>query len=373
MKGHVYYHAPAKRCYVSIPFNGKEEKFWKVNINGNWMPIWDKKTGQKLLSLMQNEVDKGTFDPRAYRPNSPLSIKEFSATWLADSEACKNTKRIYRNAVKKIMDHKDFGPEFDIRGFTYTRLLSFKNSLRLSESGKYNVLTALKTMLKVYKKDVPSFILPEFPPLTKPEPETTKYLTFEEQQKVLEAVPDRHRPIYTLMMEYGIRPQEATALRWDCVTDTHVTFRRSHSEYELRETTKTGTKGVRVEGLTTRAAQALQDAKQWPSFRGWVFCHNQRGSHYDNKILNRIWREACEQVGVKIGLYEAVRHSLGCQLADEGYSLDFIQDVYKHTSIKTTRRYAKRQRNMITAALENRGKVVEFRKSLEGQKGIVSN
>jgi site-specific recombinase XerD len=74
------------------------------------------------------------------------------------------------------------------------------------------------------------------------------------------------------------------------------------------------------------------------------------------------FKEPTEKI-YKIGLYEAVRHSLGCQLADEGYGIDFIQDVYKHTSIKTTRRYAKRQRGMISAALENRGQVVAFKKT----------
>ena len=161
-------------------------------------------------------------------------------------------------------------------------------------------------------------------------------------------------------MEYGCRPQEATALRPDCITENKIIFRRSHSEYELKETTKTGAKGIRIEDITTRAAGALKSARQWPSFKGWIFCHNQRGSHYDNKILNKIWSEACDQVGINIGLYEAVRHSLGCQLADEGYSIDFIQDVYKHTSIRTTRRYAKRQRGMISTALENRGKVIHL-------------
>jgi integrase len=220
-------------------------------------------------------------------------------------------------------------------------------------------------MLRFYKKDVPTFIMPEFPALTKPEPETTEYLTFEEQQKVLQSIPERHRPIFIIMMEYGCRPQEATALMRDCVTKDKIIFKRSHSEYELRETTKIGTKGIRIEDITTRAKQALIDASQWPSFKGWVFCHNQRGSHYANKILNKIWGKACDSLGIKIGLYEVVRHSLGCQLADEGYSIDFTQDVYKHTSIKTTRRYAKRQRGMISNALENRGKVVGFRSSLE--------
>jgi integrase len=180
------------------------------------------------------------------------------------------------------------------------------------------------------------------------------------------------------MMEYGVRPQEATALKWDCVTGGKVIFKRSHSEYQLREQTKTG--AIREERITTRAAEAIKAAKivserdpesdeagsngdSTPVKAVWVFTKNDRGCHYDSKALNRIWKEACGKVDIEIGLYEAVRHSLGCQLADSGYSIDFIQDVYKHTSIKTTRRYAKRQRAMISEALENRGIVIPFREA----------
>ncbi|MFA5324251.1 MAG: site-specific integrase, partial [Smithella sp.] len=278
MGGHVYFHKPAKRCRVSIPFNGIQEKFWKVRINnGQWEPIWDKKTGTKLLSLMQADIDKGCFDPRTYRPDSPLSIKEFAETWLKTSRACKNTKKGYRWAANKVI--KYFGEDQDIREFTHSKLLLFMQSINLSDDSIYGIMGALKTMLRFYQKDVPGFVLPIFPPLTKPEPETTAYLTFEEQQNVLAAIPERHRPIFIVMMEYGIRPQEATALKWDCVTETHITFKRSHSEYELRETTKTGDKGIRVEEITTRAREALTSARSFPSFQGWVFGHNQRGSH----------------------------------------------------------------------------------------------
>jgi len=164
------------------------------------------------------------------------------------------------------------------------------------------------------------------------------------------------------MMEYGIRPQEATALKWDCVTETEITFRRSHSEYELRETTKTGRQGIRLETITSRTKEALELARRFTSFKGWVFSHNKQGSHYDNKLLNRTWKRACQEVGLKIGLYEGVRHSLGCQMMEEGKSIDFVQDIYKHTSSKTTRRYAHRDRSQIANALENRGQVVQFEK-----------
>lgn len=355
MKGYIKYHDPARRHYVGVYWNGKEERFWR-SVSGE--PMFDKRQANTLLGKIQADITNKTFDPRTYRPDSPLSIKEFSKVWLNSTGAGNNTKKVYRNAINHAIEY--FGESQDIRNFTHSKLLLFKQSLILSEAAKYNILTALKTMLRFHKKDVPTFIMPEFPALTKPEPEITAYLTFDEQQKVLQAIPERHRPIFIVMMEYGCRPQEGTALRPDCITKDKIIFRRSHSEYELKETTKTGTKGIRVEDITTRAAEALKSARQWPSFKGWVFSHNQRGSHYDNKILNNLWRSACDQVGIKIGLYEAVRHSLGCQLADEGYSIDFIQDVYKHTSIRTTRRYAKRQRGMISTALENRGKIIHL-------------
>jgi len=181
-------------------------------------------------------------------------------------------------------------------------------------------------------------------------------------KKVLEAIPERHRPIFIVMMEYGLRPQEATALKWDCVDfeKNTITFKRSHSEYVLRESTKTGV--IRSERITQATQDAIELARKFSMFRGYVFVHNDRGSHYDNKTLNRIWKMACQEVHIQIPLYEAVRHSLGCQLLDMGYTKDFVKDVYRHTSIKTTERYAQRRRSMIADALENRGKVVEFRK-----------
>ena len=214
MAGYIRYHDPAKRWLVGFRWQGKEERFWRYNGE----PLYDKRTATKLLSKIQADVDNGTFYPRTYRPDSPLSLKEYSKIWLETSSACKNTKKIYRNAISKAVEF--FGPDHDIRHFTHSKLLLFMQSLNLSDSAKYNVLTSLKTMLRFYRRDVPSFVLPVFPPLTKGAPESTAYLTFDEQQNVLDAIPERHRPIFIIMMEYGLRPQEATALKWDCSAKT---------------------------------------------------------------------------------------------------------------------------------------------------------
>ena len=341
------------RYRVCVWWQGRNE--WFSTYKGE--PLYDPRAAKKLLAKIQTDIDSQIFNPFAYRPNSPLGLKVYSDVWLQTSTACPNTKKGYRWGINKAIEY--FGEDQDIREFTHSKLLLFMQSLTLSQDGKYSVMGSLKTMLNFYRKDMPTFTLPVFPPMSKGEPVAIKYLTFDEQQIVLQAIPAKHRAIFIVMMDYGIRPQEATALKWDCIMDDKIIFKRSHSEYRLRETTKTG--AIREERITSRVREALHGL---PKHSVWTFTKNERGSHYDSKALNRIWRKACEATGIDIGLYEAVRHSLGCQLADAGYSLDFIQDVYLHTSIKTTRRYAKRQRGMISEAIEQRGKVLTFDKSV---------
>ena len=370
MGGHVYRDAKTGHWYIQVQWQRKTEKFFTYEYKGVWFPFESRGHANKILSLMQDDIDHRTFVPATYRKNSPLSIKAYAEIWIKASDICKNAKNKYRSHIKHAI--KYFGENFDIRDFTisHSKLILFKNQLRnlktgepLSNDAVYNVMGALKTMLRFYRCDNPAFIVPVFPKMSKTEREEVEFLTFEDQQTILNAIPERHRPIFQFAMEYGVRPQEATALKWDCITETHVTFRRSHSEYELRETTKTGDIGIRTEVLSTRAKEALKNTKNWPSFKGWVFCHNAKGSHYDNKIMNTIWKAACQQTGFKIGLYEAIRHSWGCQLVESGMSIEDVRDAFRHTSTKTTRRYAHRKRAYIAEAIENRGNVVPFKKS----------
>jgi integrase len=355
------------RYCVVVYWHGKHERFWQ-HPDVPDVKKMSRELALSLLSMIRIDLKRQQegWNPDNYRPEAPISLGVFSEKWLSLSAACKNTKKVYRHGINLTI--AKFGANFNIRNFHHSSLLEFQNELKEKYSGDtvYKVLSGLKTMLRFYQADNPAFILPKFPELSQPVREEVDWLTYDEQQKVLAAIPERHRGIFIIMMEYGLRPQEATALKWDCVSDGFITFRRSHSEYTLRETTKTG--AIRVEKITTRAAIAIKQAGQMPqSKKGWVFYHNERGSHYDNKILNRIWKAACEGCGHRaIGLYESVRHSLGHQLAEAGYGLDFIQDVYKHTNLRTTRRYAKRDRGQIADALEQRGQVVEFKRKRRG-------
>jgi len=83
--------------------------------------------------------------------------------------------------------------------------------------------------------------------------------------------------------------------------------------------------------------------------------------------MREIWKAACKEAGFKISQKCAVRHSLGCQLLDDGAELALVQEIYGHSTIEMTRRYAKRSSRKVLDALEKRGKVINIERRIENK------
>ena len=115
---------------------------------------------------------------------------------------------------------------------------------------------------------------------------------------------------------------------------------------------------IRRYGLTSRAKDILKVASKIAPFSQYVFNRDGSGKPYSWKLLNRIWNAACEQSGIKINLYNGIKHSLGGQLYEAGVDLATIGDIFGHTTTQTTRRYVKRSQKSITNLLEFRGCLV---------------
>jgi len=248
-----------------------------------------------------------------------------------------------------------WGDNCDIRTITYSKLGILQNTMTGSVKWKNSVLIALKAMLNFAVKDGVMPKIPPFPLLSQAQEEPPEYLTFEDQQKVIEAIPERHRAVFLFGMEYGLRIGELRALKKDCIEDGHVVVRRSFSQWELRETTKTYR--VRRLPLTTRANILLRTAP--PSFSEYLFTYDGKRPYYERK-MREIWKAACNTVGIKIDQKNAIRHSLGCQLLDDGVDLEMVRDIYGHSTTDMTRKYVKRTPRRVLEALEKRGQVVDI-------------
>lgn len=359
MGGSTYYHQPAKRWYVQVYWQGKRYKIW--HYNGD--PIWHEKTAEKLLNKIRAEIDEGTFQPKTYSANNPLSLNEYAKQWLKVIEVKPNTLKDYSYSIRNFI--APFFGNKDLRNIRYNDLVEFHKWIPRVEKGKYNVLSCLRTMMRWAwrNEDIPK--VPPFPKLSQGELPEIEYLSLDQQESVLSEIPERHRAIFMIGMEYGLRIGELRAIQWDCVKDEELIVKRAFAENQLMESTKTNR--TRVYGLTPYVKEILKSMPMTSSI--FVFVRED-GKPYTDKNLNVLWSDACEKSGIrKIKLYNAIRHSLGCQLLDKGFEFDKVQKVLGHTRPEMTKRYAKRSNESITQMLiDRRAQIVDFRGHSEAKK-----
>jgi len=342
MKGSFHFDKKANRYYISVYWEGKRYRIF--NYNGD--PIYHEKTAEKLLNKIRAEIDDGVFQPKSYFPESPLSTSAYALQWLKVIEVSKRTLNDYGVAVRRYINV--YFQDKDIRHIRHNDLAEFYKWIAGSPKWKYNVMGVLRTMLRQAYKNEDLTRLPPFPKLSYDQQKEIQFLTIDQQEKVLEAIPERHRAIFMMAMEYGLRVGEVRALKRDCVTDDEIIIKRGFSDNDLVECTKT--KRIRKYKITSYVRAILDSLP--PRF-GFMFIRDD-GKPYKGRDLNKIWHQACGEAKVEIKLYNAIRHSLGCQLLNEGKDLSFVQEVLGHTRSEMTKRYAQRSSAVVGAVLEER-------------------
>lgn len=344
------------RWLISIYWEGK--RYFIRHHPATGEPFFDRRSAEKQLGKIRTEIDEGIFNPKAWFPDSPMFFEAYAEEWLALIDVDVKTLSGYKTTIRRYAI--PFFERKDIRNIRYNDILAFKKFLEktLSDKTVCNHIGALKTLFKHAHKAEDIQKMPPFPTLSYEPPEIV-YLTMEQQETVFSEIPERHRPIFRFMQEYGVRVGEARALQKDCVVNNTVTIRRAFGDNTLKETTKTGK--IRQYQITPYFAEILDNM---PKKLGKFVFTREDGLPYTNKNLNAIWHEACQKVGIEIKMYNGFRHSLGCQLLNMGYSISMAQKALGHKTEQMTRRYAEMSSAVLTDALVNRreGNVVELRK-----------
>jgi integrase len=57
--------------------------------------------------------------------------------------------------------------------------------------------------------------------------------------------------------------------------------------------------------------------------------------------LRRTWMEACEKVGIEVGLYVGTKHTFATDAAARGVPERALQTFLGHADVRSTRRYAR--------------------------------
>jgi len=263
---------------------------------------------QRVLESIRYEIDQHVFDPTKYTASDI---------------------------------HEYLFETIDVRDIRSFHIQQFYEQLPEGKSLKYlsNIMKALENFFNILLRYDLIPKKPSFPVITL-DRKTPRWVDYEIQLNLLEAIPEVHRPIFKFLAFQGIRPSEARALKVKDINlkQNTLTVARTYSDREIRERVKG--KVVKPRLINPAVVPLLVELCRDKTPEAFVFTSPRTQKTYSENVLRRIWDDARKTVGIDITLYEATRHSLASIAASNGASITAIKDVLGHTDIRTTLKYA---------------------------------
>jgi integrase len=366
MKGKIAYDERMKRWYVSWYFapHKRTYKIWYYQR----IKLYAEEIANQLLACMRSDEHRGIFSIEKYLQNKSEVIP-LLWDWL---EAEKTSNHgTHANRKSYIKHHLEpFFTKYNValHEIDYPILMKLLNSMKLKGSTKKNVMNILRSALVYAKKANKIQTLPEFPEKNKYRitESVIRWLPEDRQLAVINAMPKEHQPIF-LWLKYHIRRiGEAMALQREDFDGEVFTICRTISAGRLINTTKT--KNIYYIPMVEDFKPVYVDMKKQPIISSYFFT-NPRAKNpekrYTKKVLDRLWKKACEDTGENIGLYAGLKHSTCSQLVNEyGYSLSQVQMATDHKTLDSVKKYAKVEIATKKALLDK--KIVKFKKHTKG-------
>lgn len=358
-------HTTPKRYLIDLHWQGKR-----------LYPCSDKQgqsldSYQRALTLLLHinwEIENHVFEPSKYVRSE---LKEFWATTLLErflTHKLKSVAPSNKKSYEKIVSRsKEFFGNTDVREIRKYNVVQFKEwleELKDSKGGRVlgdksvkNSLDNFKTFLRWLRDDLEIISTVAPFPTVDVQPYSWAWFSSDDQINILSKIDDGDRPIIAFLMLHGIRPGEARALKVKQVNidiET-VVINSTFSGTEIREKRKgRGAKPVEIP-IHPEMIGYFRDRVNNNLPEAFMFTNPRSGNHYTETTLRRVWDKARKDAGVSPGvrLYDATRHSVASQLANQNVSVYHIQNLLGHTTIKTTEKYMHKNISSLKTALSN--------------------
>jgi hypothetical protein len=154
-----------------------------------------------------------------------------------------------------------------------------------------------------------------------------RYLTDNEEERLLKVLPKIYHPLVLLALHTGMRKTEQLSLRWEDV------------DLKQRVITVRDSKTGRSRHIPTN--QVVVDTLQgvpWMTSNPYVFPGVREGERL--KDLPKDWEDYVEKAGIVNSHWHDLRHTFASRLVMGGVDLYTIKELLGHQNIEMTQRYA---------------------------------
>lgn len=325
-----------------------------------------------LKSRIIQEIENKTFSLKRYLPRNKkfLLFENYAKKYLDD---------IYRRAkLQKGVDGwitsgyeadvewafrchlVPFFGEFDIDSINSGLVEDFKNSLKVADKTKQNIIAILSNLFTWAKRREDILSIPIMPRI-RYIPSKKKGLMEDGQSEIMKYISKEHKLIFQWAIETGRRINEYRAMKVkdvDWKGDIYRiggAFDREHYKEFPKNPLKKGEEFPLTEELKKILRGALKDRICNPE--DFIFLN--RGKAYTGNALRHIFIKARKKAGYTVTLNEFGRHSMGLQLRQAGASYSDIADILGNTVEVAKNNYSH-------CESARKAKILELRENVRG-------
>jgi integrase len=316
---------------VRLHHEGRERRFGSFTTKTEARDFYEKaKQEQKQGKFFPERYQHGGYDlveetlDRYMAGNTNKSRKEderYCKWWKARlaGKRLNHITAVVLDEAKQVLLKKEFAPQ------TVLHYLKFlRHVLNLS--------------VRDGKLERSPFVRVELPKVTA---NRTRYLTPDEETKVLKALGLTYGPWARLSILTGMRKSEQFNLRW---TDVDM-------ERGLVTLPQTKAGGVQYVHLNDEAKAILRNLDSWQR-SVWVFPSENPARPIDGRnFYGRVWMPAVEKAKIEWATWHDLRHTFASRLAMNGATEGTIAALLRHSSTALVRRYAHLSPSHLQAAV----------------------
>ncbi len=335
MKGGFY--RPEGRKYFRIWYWFEKKKYW-VQRSVYEERLYDGEQCKEVLNVIANEIRNNRHHPEEWGRGNILKFERAWEIFDEQNTAFKSeSTQDYRRQICR--DHlSPYFEKFSLRQIEEEDTKDFFSKLPKDYSpySLLKIMGVLRTFLNFHRVTWVKRL--RYPKISLPQKSIPR-LTPEEQLKVLEIVESWHKGIVHFCLTYGCRVSEACNLRKSDIDWKNGVFtfreRKNKKDHELPilpeiEKYLVGG-GSAVSGVAHQAQVRLLPTHQSISNLHYIFC-TKWGRKYRRQMVTLVWRlanrKAHEKYGVPIVTFKnATRHSLVCQMVNEGKTFEEIGSI----------------------------------------------
>ena len=173
-----------------------------------------------------------------------------------------------------------------------------------------------------------------------------------EEAKYLLSAPQLLSEVATVLVDSGLRPEEAYRLRWETVTwanGKHGTFLVTHGKTPAAR---------RVLPMTARVRGILE--ARWKAAKkpleGWIWPADTKSGHMEPSTLKKQHRNALKVSKVRPFVLYALRHTFLTRLGTSGCDVWTLARIAGHSSTKMLMRYVHPSGDAVLDAMEKPGR-----------------